>query len=102
MTTGLKHLRCRRMSRAADPELKIYSKQLGMIDLNQFLKRQGANMDSVGNSLWTPMAVSEDGSVIGGWAYGNLGNFGWVVQMPKAFVCHINPSIRIKDTPLAC
>jgi len=68
----------------------LYSKQLGMVDLNQFLKLQGANLGTANNNLWTPMAMSEDGSVIGGWAYGNLGNFGWVVQIPKAFVCHIS------------
>ena len=69
----------------------MYSKQLGMVDLNDFMKRQGANMDTVANNLWTPLAMSEDGSVIGGWAFGNLSNFGWVVQMPKAFVCHMPP-----------
>jgi hypothetical protein len=38
-----------------------------------------------------PLAISEDGSVMGGWAYGNLASFGWVLQMPKASVCHTSP-----------
>jgi hypothetical protein len=69
----------------------MYSQQLGMVDLNQFLKNQGANLETAGNNLWTPLAMSDDGSVIGGWAPGDLATFGWVLQMPKVFVCHMPP-----------
>jgi hypothetical protein len=69
----------------------IWTSQLGTADLNQFLRLQGANMDAAANNLWTPLALSDDGSVMGGWAYGNLYTFGWVVQMPKVFVCHTPP-----------
>jgi hypothetical protein len=69
----------------------IYSNQLGMLDFNEFLKRQGGNLEGVENNLWSPLAISEDGSAVGGWAYGKLGAFGWVVQMPKVFVCHAPP-----------
>ncbi len=67
----------------------LWSKQLGTVDLNEFLKRQGTSLETVANNLWTPMAMSDDGSVIGGWAFGNLAQFGWVVQIPKAFICHV-------------
>lgn len=69
----------------------LYSSQMGMLDMNKFLALQGANMEALAQNAWTPMAMSEDGSVIGGWSSGNLGYFGWVIQMPKALVCHRAP-----------
>jgi hypothetical protein len=75
----------------SNPGPFMYSQQLGMVDLNQFLKIQGANLETVMNNVWTPLAMSEDGTVIGGWAPGNLNIFGWVVQIPKVFVCHVPP-----------
>jgi len=69
----------------------VCDSQLGIVDLNEFLLHQGANLETANGNLWTPMAVSEDGRVVGGWAYANLANFGWVLQIPKAFVCHTSP-----------
>jgi hypothetical protein len=66
----------------------IWSKNLGFVDFNEFLRKQGASMETMANNAWTPMAMSDDGSVVGGWGFGNLANFGWVVQINKAFICH--------------
>ena len=40
-------------------------------------------------SLWTPKAMSDDGSVMAGWGIGTQYYAGWVLQMPKVFVCHL-------------
>ena len=38
--------------------------------------------------------MSDDGSVIGGWGEGFQWYAGWVVQMPKVFVCHLERGER--------
>jgi len=38
-------------------------------------------------SLWTPMAISDDGAMITGWGLGLQHYGGWVLDRDKAFVC---------------
>jgi uncharacterized membrane protein len=71
--------------------------QMGMVDLNEFVKRQGVNLESV-DTLWTPLAMSDDGSVIGGWSAGKGAFIGWVLQIPRAFVCHVSPNDKAPHT----
>ena len=70
-----------------NPAPFLWTKQLGAVDLNQFLKNQGTSAEQW-FSLWTPMAMSDDGSVIGGWGLGTQFYAGWVLEMKSAFVCH--------------
>ena len=45
-------------------------------------------------SLWSPVAVSDDGKVIAGWGLGFQYYAGWVVRVDTVVVCH-----RDDDTP---
>jgi len=71
----------------------LWTKELGAADLNQFLKRQGTAFEQF-FSLWTPIAMSDDGSVITGWGLGTQFFAGWVLQMPKVFICHLDRGER--------
>jgi hypothetical protein len=71
----------------------LWTRELGAVDLNQFLKRQGTAFEQFA-SLWTPMAMSDDGSVITGWGIGTQFFAGWVLQMPKVFICHLERGER--------
>ncbi|HQR29779.1 MAG TPA: hypothetical protein PLL32_05165 [Anaeromyxobacteraceae bacterium] len=71
----------------------IWTKQMGAVDLDAFLRRQGSSFDQY-VTLRTPTAMSDDGSVIGGWGEGFQYYAGWVVQMPNVFVCHLERGER--------
>ncbi len=71
----------------------LWTRELGTVDLDAFLRRQGTSMDQY-TSLWTPNAMSDDGTVIGGWGLGFQWYAGWVLQMPKVFVCHLERGER--------
>jgi uncharacterized membrane protein len=71
----------------------IWTKEMGTVDLDAFLRRQGASMDQY-TSLWSPTAMSDDGTVLAGWGLGFQWYAGWVVQMPKVFVCHLERGER--------
>jgi hypothetical protein len=70
-----------------NPAPFLWTKQLGAVDLNAFLKDQGTSEEQW-FSLWTPMAMSDDGTVIGGWGLGTQFFAGWVLEIKSAFVCH--------------
>jgi hypothetical protein len=67
----------------------LWTPQLGAVDLDAFLRRQGTAMDQY-QSLWTPMAMSDDATVLTGWGMGVQWWAGWVLKMPKVFVCHLD------------
>ena len=68
----------------------IWTKQLGAVSLDDFVKHQGTSMEQW-YSLWTPMAVSDDGTTIAGWGVGFQWYGGWVLDLKKVFVCHASP-----------
>jgi uncharacterized membrane protein len=76
-----------------NPAPFLWTQELGTADLNQFLRRQGTSFEQY-TSLWTPMAMSDDGSVMTGWGLGVQYFAGWVLQMPRVFVCHLDPGER--------
>jgi uncharacterized membrane protein len=65
----------------------LWTRQMGSVDLGEFLKRQGTSSEQY-LSLWTPMAISDAGNALAGWGYGAEGYASWVLQIPNAFVCH--------------
>ena len=65
----------------------IWTKQLGTANLDDFVKLMGGDLLGL-PTLWTPNAVSADGSTLGGWSSGNIGYTGWVLQLKSAYVCH--------------
>ena len=71
-----------------DPAPMLWTTEMGSVDLDQFLQRQGTAMEQY-VSLWSPMAFSDDGTVLTGWGIGVQGYAGWVLRIPKAFVCHL-------------
>ena len=71
----------------------LWTRELGTADLNQFLRKQGSAFEQL-LSLWTPIAMSDDGAVLTGWGIGVQYYAGWVVQMPRAFVCHLERGER--------
>jgi len=76
-----------------DPSPMLWTKAMGPVDLDQFLVRQGTALEQYA-SLWSPMAISDDGTVIAGWGLGVQYFAGWVLQIPKAFVCHLEREER--------
>jgi len=69
----------------------IWTKQLGTVSLDDFVKNQGTAMEQW-YSLWTPMAMSDDGGTITGWGLGFQYSAGWVLDMHQVLVCHIDPT----------
>ena len=65
----------------------LWTKELGTANLDEFLHQQGTATEQW-YSLWEPMAISDNGKVIGGWGLGNIGFAGWVVKIDTAFICH--------------
>ena len=65
----------------------LWTKQMGVVNFDDFLRHQGTSIEQY-LSLWQPMAISDDGTVLTGWGYGFQYYAGWVVKMPKVFVCH--------------
>jgi len=65
----------------------LWTEHMGVANFDDFLRRQGTSMEQY-YSLWQPMAISDDGTVLTGWGFGFQYYAGWVVKMPKAFVCH--------------
>jgi hypothetical protein len=76
-----------------DPAPMLWTKEMGPVDLDQFLVRQGTALEQWA-SLWSPIAMSDDGTVIAGWGLGIQDYAGWVLQIPKAFVCHLEKEER--------
>ena len=71
----------------------LWTKTMGAVDLNQFLRKQGTAFEQY-SSLWTTTSMSDDGSVMAGWGIGTQYYAGWVLQMPKVFVCHLESGER--------
>ena len=65
----------------------LWTRELGVANLDEFVRRQGGSMEQWA-TLWTPMAMSDDGSVIVGWGIGSSSLGGWVLKIRKALVCH--------------
>lgn len=65
----------------------LWTKELGTANLNDFLKSQGTSAEQW-YSLWTPLVMSDDGTVIGGWGLGTQYFAGWILEIKTAFVCH--------------
>lgn len=78
----------------------IWTKQLGAVSLDDFVKHQGTAMEQW-SSLWTPMAVSDDGSTIAGWGVGFQWYGGWVLDMKKVFVCHASSGHKAETISVA-
>jgi hypothetical protein len=66
----------------------LWTKEMGAVDLDLFIQRQGTSMEQYG-SLWAPMAFSDDGTTLVGWGFGAQGYTGWVLKLSNAFVCHL-------------
>jgi hypothetical protein len=69
----------------------IWTKELGAVNFDEFVRHQGTAMEQW-SSLWTPMAISDDGTTIAGWGLGFQYFGGWVLDMKQAFVCHADVS----------
>jgi len=78
----------------------LWTKQLGAVNLDAFLRQQGTAMEQY-YSLWQPMAISDDGTVLTGWGYGFQYYAGWVLKMPKAFVCHADDDRHSRSNTLS-
>jgi len=66
----------------------IWTKELGSVSLDDFVKNQGTSMQQW-FSLWSPGSISLDGTTIAGTGVGFQFYGGWVLDMHKVFVCHI-------------
>ena len=66
----------------------LWTREMGAVSLDEFVRRQGTGMEQY-FSLWTPMAMSDDGTVITGWGVGFQYYASWVLKIKKAFVCHV-------------
>jgi len=80
-----------------NPAPFIWTKELGTVDLNAFIKTQGTSAEQW-FSLWTPMVMSDDGSVIAGWGLGTQYFAGWVLEIKTAFVCHAESPSTVPET----
>jgi hypothetical protein len=74
-----------------NPAPFIWTKELGTVSLDAFVKSQGTAMEQY-TSLWTPLALSDDGATIAGYGLGTQYFAGWVLDMHKVFVCHATGS----------
>jgi len=80
----------------------IWTHELGTANLDEFLHQQGTTTEQW-YSLWEPMAISDNGKVIGGWGLGDIGYAGWVVKIDTAFICHLpttTPGAGAKGTTM--
>jgi hypothetical protein len=71
-----------------NPAPFIWTKELGAVSLDDFVKHQGTPMEQWA-TLYSPGSISLDGSTIAGVGLGFQYYGGWVLDMHKAFVCHI-------------
>jgi hypothetical protein len=71
----------------------LWTRQLGPVNLDEFLRRQGTAFEQY-TTLWTPMVMSDDGTVIAGWGLGAQYFAGWVLKMKQVFVCHLDREER--------
>jgi hypothetical protein len=82
----------------------IWTKQLGTVNLDDFVKLMGGDLLGL-STLNIPNSVSADGTTVGGWSGGFLGYTGWVLQIKKAYVCHVDgagkPHTQSVDFPNA-
>jgi hypothetical protein len=53
------------------------------------------------STLWTPMAVSSDGSTIAGWGLGFQSTGGWALHMKNVFVCRATPGSKAQTIRVA-
>ncbi len=65
----------------------LWTKELGAVSLDDFVKRQGTAMEQW-YSLWSPGSISADGTTIAGTGVGFQYYGGWILDLHKAFVCH--------------
>ena len=65
----------------------LWTKQLGTVSLDDFVKHQGTATEQW-STLYTPSAISDDGTTIAGVGMGFQYYGGWVLDLKKAFVCH--------------
>lgn len=64
----------------------IWTPELGWTNLNLFLNAQGTYTEGVG--IGNATATSADGRVLAGAAASQFGTVGWILETPKAVVCH--------------
>src|SRR5271165_1131667 len=69
----------------------LWTKELGAVSLDDFVKHQGTAMEQW-FSLWSPGAISDDGTTIAGTGLGFQYSGGWVLDMHKVFDCHATGS----------
>jgi hypothetical protein len=73
-----------------NPRPFIWTKELGAVSLDDFVKHQGTAMEQW-FSLWSPGSISDDGATIAGTGVGFQYYGGWVLDLHKVFVCHGTP-----------
>lgn len=67
----------------------IWMPETGMLSLDAFLAAQGTALGN--NPLFTPTAISSDGTRITGWGPGPNNYYPWVVDISKVVVSHAPP-----------
>jgi hypothetical protein len=72
----------------------LWMKGLGMVDLNEFLQRQGI-MEAYTTSLYGPLAVAADGKTIVGWGAGETEYVSFVLTLDQVWVCKGNRSLLV-------
>jgi hypothetical protein len=78
----------------------IWTKELGAVSLDDFVKHQGTAMEQW-SSLWSPGSISDDGGTIAGTGVGFQYYGGWVLDMHKVFVCHASPGSKPQTISVA-
>jgi len=78
----------------------IWTKELGAVSLDDFVKHQGTAMEQW-SSLWSPGAISDDGGTIAGTGLGFQYYGGWVLDLHKVFVCHGTPGSKPQTISVA-
>jgi uncharacterized membrane protein len=68
----------------------IWTQELGWSNFNTFMNAQGLYVQDV--SILNSTAMSADGRTITGFATSVFGQIGWVLQSPKAVICHAPPN----------
>jgi hypothetical protein len=72
----------------------LWLKGLGMVDLNDFLKRQGV-MEAYTTALLGPLAVGADGKTIVGWGAGETNYMSFVLTLDQVWVCRGGRSMLV-------